>query len=184
MDMDINQVSNQVSGITAISPKKNPSAAMIWSILCAGFGQFYNGDTAQGVAFFIATVLCWVIFWPIWIIVVIVSVDHAYRRANEINEQIAGMLAEKRSKENEEDAINATHTKVADLVIKVEKIYALNKSGLLSEEEYRSKVSYLISELSEKKPFESAEDFLTALIPLAGSGALNADDLSRIKATL
>lgn len=108
----------------------------------------------------------------------------AYSRANEINKQIDFNSAENRNKRYEEDQINVTRTKVADLVRKVEKSHALHKNGLLSDEEYRSKISNLIDELSEKKPYENSEDFLMGLIPQVSSGALNAEDVSKIKAFL
>lgn len=178
--MDIDQVSD----VIAFPKKRSPAVAMVWSVVFAGLGQFYNGDALKGVAFVISAIVCCLVFWPLWVVVMLFSVGDACGRAVQINEKIdLADTAALEHKKNEE-AVKAAHTKVADLVIKVEKIYALNKSGLLSEEEYRSKVSHLISELSEKKPFENAEDFLTALIPLVSSGALNADDLSRIKAVL
>ncbi|AIY39906.1 hypothetical protein LT85_0746 [Collimonas arenae] len=157
---------------------------MIWSLVCSGFGQFYNGDFQKGGAFFIFAILFGIGFWPLLIPLAIWSIGDAHHRAVEINQELDKERQYEIEQKNKTEEIASTRTKVADLVIKVEKIYALNKSGLLSEEEFRSKVSHLISELSEKKPFENAEDFLTALIPLVGSDALNGDDLSRIKAVL
>lgn len=164
--------------------KGSPVVAMIWSVVGAGFGQIYNDDVPKGVAFIIAAIVCWMIFWPLWIPVAVFSIYDAHTRAIEINRLIDLRYVDEVEKKNVEDTINATSTKVADFILKTEKSNVLHKNGLLTEEEYRTKISQLIAELSVKKPYESAEDFLTELIPLVKSEALNTEDITRIKALL
>lgn len=157
---------------------------MIWSVVCAGLGQFYNGDVPKGGAFLIAAILSWIVFWPLWIPVALWSIADAHNRAEEINETLDFEEAEVQQENERENVIASTKTRVADFIVRANKFSTLNKNDLLSEDEFRLKISELINELEHKRAFESPEDFLTELIPLVASGALNSEDVTKIKSLI
>ena len=164
--------------------KKNPTASLIWSLVFCGGGQFYNGETSLGVAFLLAGFLGMILFWPLWFGVAIYSMYRAERSAQKINSEIDLKEQASRSEEAAAEEIRTTTTKAADFVSQLEKLDNLRKNDLLNDTEYKNKVSQLIATLAHKKPLESADDFLTALIPLVKSEALNAENVANIKAVL
>jgi TM2 domain-containing membrane protein YozV len=166
------------------STKKSPAVAMIWSVVYAGFGQFYNGDYPKGGAFTIGAIIGCIVFWPLWVILAMWSIYDAHRRAVEINQELTNGQQAEIEKKNKDNNISLTRTKVKDFIIALDKFHVLHKNNLLTDEEYHSKISELIIELSRKRAYESSEDFLTALIPLVSSGALNTEEISKIKSLI
>ncbi len=79
---------------------RNPTIAMVFSALCPGWGQWYNGRTWDGIKFFGAFLLTWVLytvvssisstFAGIFIFVLlglwVFGVDNAYQTATKINQ--------------------------------------------------------------------------------------------------
>lgn len=48
-----------VSGDKKYAEGKNPTTALILSLLLSGLGQFYNGDTKKGIVMLVAGLLGW-----------------------------------------------------------------------------------------------------------------------------
>lgn len=70
-----------------LSPSgRNPSGALVLSILIPGLGQFYNGDNKKGVVMLllaiVPAVLALGIKWYVWLGVLIWSAVDAYRVAD------------------------------------------------------------------------------------------------------
>ncbi|MCX5497117.1 GYF domain-containing protein [Kaistia dalseonensis] len=83
-----NLIGQQPSNVAAVlldGPAANKSAgvALLLSLLCAGLGQFYNGQVGKGILMFIMMVALWFVFlgWIVWIW----SAVDAYRTAKAMN---------------------------------------------------------------------------------------------------
>lgn len=48
-----------VSGDKKYAEGKNPTTALVLSLLLSGLGQFYNGDTKKGIVMLVAGLLGW-----------------------------------------------------------------------------------------------------------------------------
>ncbi|WP_426189614.1 hypothetical protein [Massilia sp. DWR3-1-1] len=175
---------NSKESTSSRQERKSPNVAMIWSVVCAGLGQFYNGDVPKGGAFLIAAILSWIVFWPLWIPVALWSIADAHTRAEEINGILEVEEIEVQHEKERENVIASTKTRVSDFIVRANKFSNLNNNNLLSEDEFRLKISELINELNHKKAFENPDDFLTELIPLVASGALNSEDITKIKSLI
>lgn len=89
----IGQQPNNVAAILLDGPAANKSAgvALLLSLLCAGFGQFYNGQVGKGILMFVVMVALWFVFlgWIVWIW----SAIDAYRTAKAMSMRYHMILA-------------------------------------------------------------------------------------------
>ena len=65
--------------------KKNPTAAVWWSIFIIGAGQFYNEEYGKGIAMLLGSFALWFFMmgWVFWFISPI-DAYHSAKRKNEI----------------------------------------------------------------------------------------------------
>ena len=70
-------------GGTSTPQSKSPGLALFCSLMIAGCGQLYNGQTAKGVCIFFLCVFLWVV--DLGFVVTILACIDAYRIAQKIN---------------------------------------------------------------------------------------------------
>ena len=99
----------------------------------------------------------------------------------EAAEKEAKKEQEKRDAAEKEALIQQSTIGAADFVIQIEKNFTLFENNLFDADEFAEKKRFVISSLWTKRPRESAEDFLSALIPLIKRKALTQEDIVSIK---
>ena len=99
----------------------------------------------------------------------------------EAAEKEARKEQEKRDAAEKEALIRQNTIEANDFVIQIEKSFALFENNLYDADEFSEKKRSVISSLWSKKPRESAEDFLSALIPLIRRNALTQEEIVSIK---
>lgn len=103
-------------------------------------------------------------------------------------------LAEEKKREEQRLAVQQQAKKVeqrraeearrihgADFVVQIDKLRQLRDRQIISDIEFAARKSKLITELSAGVLVESAEEFLSLLIPLVDNGSLTPDELGRLK---
>ncbi|WP_052698610.1 hypothetical protein [Ralstonia mannitolilytica] len=165
---------------------KDPSIAGLLSFLCAGAGQLYNGEPVKAAAMFFPLLLLGLLLgWGAIIFaipVIFYGVYDASKVAKTINARIREDIAKKQQEDEAQASIEKSTVSVHDLVEQIDKLRQLATSGLLNQNEFNERKAHVLSSLESKKPRESAEDFLAALIPLVKSEALSPEEINRIKA--
>lgn len=162
----------EVSEVNA--SRANPTLVTVLSIVMPGLGQLVNGQVGKGLGMLALDLVLLFVAWPLALLVCAWSAWDAYEEANQLNAQ-QELHAEIATQ------ITAGQIATSDFVNQIEKLNNLAQAGMLSTEELASRKLMVINILKSKKPTDSIEDFLTALIPLVKSGGLSMDDLAQIK---
>ena len=120
----------------------------------------------------------WLLFVPylIWAFI------DGLRAGNEYNARLANAAAQKQQAQ-EQAQRNASLSKVAavDLVVGMKKLHQLHEAQIINADEFTKKKGMLIAEVQTRGIRETAEDFLTALIPLLQQGIMTQNELTKIK---
>jgi len=158
-------------------PATNPTGVTVASILLPGLGQLINGQIGKGLGMM---ALCFVLYafaWPLALLLCAVSAWDAHGIANTLNEELEA---------SDEIAAKTAASQISSayFVSQIEKITVLAKAGMLSAEEFSERKLKIIGLLESKAPIGSAEDFLTALIPLVQTEALTRVELRHVKGLL
>jgi TM2 domain-containing membrane protein YozV len=164
-----------------VTQRKEPWVAVLLSFLLAGLGQIYAGAAERGaiqlvcaVVLFFLVVLSGGIFiifsFPFWIWVMF----DAYAQVQAFNGKVEHQ--EWNTKNEAQQTISAK-----DFVAQFHKLAKLHSASLLSEEEFLSRKKQQILTLVDRKPRESTEDFLAALIPLIEQKYLSTSEVEQIK---
>lgn len=165
---------------------KSPGLATILSMFCVGAGQIYNGDTTKGAIMFGAAALGGIAFgvgaWLLILPLIIYGMIDAHKTANTINAKLILSAEEQAVTAAATAKLEAETISAQDFVTQIEKLHRLATSDLLNAEEFAERKKQVLLTLHSRRPREAAEDFLTALIPLAKSEALSSDELMQIKA--
>lgn len=164
---------------------KSPGLATLLSLLCCGAGQIYNGDTTKGAIMFGAAVLGGVLF-GVGVIALVIPLAlygmvDANMGAQKVNEKLMRAAAEQEASVAAAAKLEAETVSAQDFVTQIEKLHRLSSSNLLNADEFSERKKQVLLTLHTRRPRESAEDFLAALIPLARSEALSTDELMQIK---
>ncbi|MFB9128369.1 hypothetical protein ACFFYR_36350 [Paraburkholderia dipogonis] len=164
---------------------KSPGFAIVLSLFCVGAGQVYNGDATKGGFMFLAAVAGGVVLgfgaWLLIIPLIIYGMVDASQTANAINAGLVRSAEERKAAAVAAAKYEAETVSAQDFVTQIEKLHRLSSSNLLSAEEFAERKKQVLLMLHTRRPRESAEDFLTVLIPLARSEALSGDELMQIK---
>ena len=173
----------------ALQQPKSPLSAAFLNVLIAGVGNLYVGEeqrafTMMGIAFVMRVIAVfsggvgWILFVPylIWAFI------DGLRAGNEYNARIAN-AATQRQRAQEQAQQSATLSKVsaADLVAGMKKLHQLHEAQIITAEEFAKKKTTLIGDVQARGIRETAEDFLTSLIPLLQQGILTQSELAKIK---
>lgn len=94
---------------------------------------------------------------------------------------------EKRQKEKLEQAekdkqmLESSKVKGSDLLLSFEKLHQLFEKEVLNEAEFTARKKKKIEELNKNIIDDSAEDFLSALVPLIENNTLTKEEMNKIK---
>lgn len=168
---------------------KDTGIAMLLSFFFSGAGQIYVGKVERGIVQFVLACglgalalstgffFTWFIFSFYWFWVIV----DAGNQAHSFNVGLKSAIAKQANMKAEEEAVARKTTNSTDFVTQLEKISKLHGAGLLDEPEYISRKRDLIWTLAERKIKDSAEDFLTALIPSIEKKYLVESEIAQIK---
>ena len=161
--------------------EKNNTIAVLLSLFITGAGQIYAGATTRGIIQIVIYLKLWfltgVTLGAMWIVLIpywIWGMIDANKQANNFNSKMA------REQANAEEEARKTIA-ASEFITQLEKISKLHGANLLNQEEYNSRKKDLILSLTDRKPREDAEDFLTALIPSIERKYLSEAEVAQIK---
>ena len=167
--------------------EKSGTAAVLLSLIMTGIGQIYAGALERGLVMLVIYLfLCGLAFGtgvffifliPYWIW----GMFDASSQAEKFNARIRSAKNEIATKEAKAAEVASTTTSASEFVSQIEKLSKLHASGILEESEYTAKKASLINSLMTKKPRESAEDFLSAIIPLIERKQISGEETAQIK---
>jgi len=168
--------------------KKEPWIAILLSVLIAGAGHIYCGQTTKGVVFIIIDIILWFTIFGAIIFGIYAIID-SYNLAKDINFQIEqeerrkanNLQKEKLEKEKAVKLKKELEISADSFIEEFKKNYKLFKAEIYSEEEYKSKKDALINKLATKKISCSIEDFLASLITLKEQKILSIEEINKIK---
>lgn len=159
------------------SNQNNTTAVSIASLLIPGIGQLLNSEVGKGLGMLALWIVFYFVWPPLMLVLCFLSSWDAYEGSKKLclqGEWDAQVLAR-----NAEEQISAK-----DMVGQIEKLNNLAEAKLLTAEEFSDRKSKVIRILANKRPTDSAEDFLIALIPLVKSGSITDEEITQIKSLL
>lgn len=173
---------------TYSSQEKNTGIAILLSLFFTGAGQLYAGAVNRGAIQLIIYFIL-VLFTPLtegFLLIILIpywiwGMCDAYAQANIFNSGLIATIEQANKQDREAEEEEAKRTISSVFISQLEKISKLHNVNVLSEEEYQKRKKDLILTLVERKPRESAEDFLAALIPSIERQYLNITDIAQIK---
>lgn len=168
--------------------KKTNRFAVFLSFFIIGAGQIYAGATERGIihlviGFILGTLsletgVFFIFFVPFWIW----GMYDADSKVDDFNRGIDIAALKQQSHEREMDEYEKSTFSASEFVSQLEKISKLQAAGVLDPSEYTTRKKDLILSLDKRKPRESAEDFLAALIPSIEKKNLDEQEISQLKA--
>lgn len=160
--------------------EKSSGTTVLLNFLFTGAGSIYLGETERGIvqiviylvlaALSAATGIFFIFLVPYWIW----GMFDASSKTDEYNNKLREAIANERNEK-------LTTTSSEDFAGQLDKLFKLHSVGLLDGEEFASKKKELILSLIDKKPRQSVEDFLAALIPSVEKGSVSPDEIGQIK---
>ncbi|WP_175768852.1 hypothetical protein [Burkholderia cenocepacia] len=182
----VGNVANPLDNESVQPSEKNSALAAVLSIVCVGAGQLYNGELTKAALLFGGAVVSGMLFgvgaWLLVVPLILYGAIDAHRTAEKFNGKVRQARQAKEDAEAAAAKLASETVAAHEFSAQIDKLYRLFKANLLDESEFTERKKSVLAELQTRRPREAPEDFLSVLVPLAKSEALNSDELKQIKA--